>query len=412
MRIIRKIIQKILAGFKCVGIDLYAIYKSEYPALLLRKATVSEKDIRDDGLSLAFEFSVLNSHAQVGRDFAKKLSQTDFPFSTIDVSLPGAAEDQIPIEEISYIKTLAPATSNNKRVLYFSSTNIIKSSRLMIAETPFWEFEDGFEKVGIKLLKRGRTAVTFTDFCYDVISKEKRENLKVYKMRYPFLISDYKYDRNQIRTKYGINTDAFAVFYNFNLGACADRKNPKGTIMTFSKAFTLKDNVVLVFKISGASDATSLNEIITEAENLNIRDRLILITESLTHDEIMKLTGSCDCYMSLHRGEGLGLGMLEAMSVHIPVIATAYGGNMEFCKEDTAFLVPYTLVTPNTDFPTYKGVTKWAEPDIDAAAKYLREIYDNRELGKAKADTAYNFVQDYYSLENFEKDLRRLLEEW
>ncbi len=396
--------------FRYIGIDFFAAYESIYPTLLLQKKSC--KKLSRDGFTLAFEVSALNSHAQVGRDFAKKLNKTNIPFSILDTSLPGSSAAIIPHEEIAFVNSIAQSKPNQQRIIYFSSTNVISSSKYSISETPFWEFEDGFYEGRKRFMHKGKSAVTFSDFCYEVISKAKGKNLRVCKMRYPFLIKEYKYDRNQVRSNYEIDKDSFAVFYNFNLGACADRKNPKGAIRAFTKAFNASDKAILVFKVSGASDVASLDEIVNEANDSGIREKLVIITKSLTHDDIMALTGSCDCYMSLHRGEGLGLGMLEAMSVHVPVIATAYGGNMEFCNDNTAFLVPYTLVTPNTDFPTYKGVTKWAEPDIDAAAKYLREIYDNREIGRVKADAAYNFVQDYYSLKNFEKDLRRLLEEW
>ena len=65
------------------------------------------------------------------------------------------------------------------------------------------------------------------------------------------------------------------------------------------------------------------------------------------------MIASCDCYVSLHRSEGFGLTMAEAMYFGRPVIATGYSGNLDFMTEENSYLVPHTLVEIGPDANPY-----------------------------------------------------------
>jgi glycosyltransferase involved in cell wall biosynthesis len=90
-----------------------------------------------------------------------------------------------------------------------------------------------------------------------------------------------------------------------------------------------------------------------------------------------------DCYASLHRSEGFGLGMAEAMALGKPVVATAWSGNMEFMDDENSYLVPADLVPIPDDVHVYGGLGRWAEPDLDAAADAFRAIHDDRSEAAA-----------------------------
>ena len=72
-----------------------------------------------------------------------------------------------------------------------------------------------------------------------------------------------------------------------------------------------------------------------------------------------------------------------------------------YSEEETAFLVPYRLIKPQTAFPLYKHVKEWAEPDVEVAAKYLKAVFADRALREAKAQTAKRFVTERYGMEEF-----------
>jgi glycosyltransferase involved in cell wall biosynthesis len=110
------------------------------------------------------------------------------------------------------------------------------------------------------------------------------------------------------------------------------------------------------------------------------------------------LMGTCDCYVSLHRAEGYGLTVAEAMAAARPVIATAYSGNLEFMTEDTAFFVPYEL----TDIPygcaPYPPGTPWAEPDLDAAAEAMRRVASDHALARSTGMRAYEHMRNHHGV--------------
>ena len=101
----------------------------------------------------------------------------------------------------------------------------------------------------------------------------------------------------------------------------------------------------------------------------------------------MALVAVADCYVSLHRTEGLGLTMAEAMAVGTPVVATAYSGNLDFMSQRSAMLVPAEEVEvgPGHYYPAHGH---WAEPDLDAAAAMMRGVAGDPELRRRLASAA------------------------
>jgi glycosyltransferase involved in cell wall biosynthesis len=118
----------------------------------------------------------------------------------------------------------------------------------------------------------------------------------------------------------------------------------------------------------------------------------------LPYADLLTLKASCDCYVSLHRSEGWGFGALEAMQLGLPVIATAFSGNLEFCTPETAYNVPYRPVylKPN-DYIFVQPGDFWAEPDEAAAAAMMQAVVDDPEAAKAKGAAGKAFVGEYFS---------------
>jgi len=112
------------------------------------------------------------------------------------------------------------------------------------------------------------------------------------------------------------------------------------------------------------------------------------------------LQSLCDAYVSLHRAEGLGLGMAECMALGKPVIGTAYSGNLEFMNRENSCLVDYSLIPVKPeDYAYYEGGWMWADPDLDDAARYMRKLvndpeYRQRIASRAAADIAAHYSQE------------------
>lgn len=100
------------------------------------------------------------------------------------------------------------------------------------------------------------------------------------------------------------------------------------------------------------------------------------------------MMASCDCYVSLHRSEGLGLTMAEAMALGKPVIATGYSGNLEFMDDANSYLVPYRLVDVPSNWWAYTPGATWATADVDAAARLMRHAWEHPEEARARGERA------------------------
>jgi glycosyltransferase involved in cell wall biosynthesis len=212
-------------------------------------------------------------------------------------------------------------------------------------------------------------------------------------------------DRHAARTyaegKLGIGPRNFVFFVAFDSFSFVQRKNPVGTLHAFAAAFPDDPDVRLVIKTQNrrkVRDPAQMR-IWEEVDRLIAADpRIILMDETLSYEDLLKLKKGCDCYVSLHRSEGWGFGMIEAMNIGVPVLATAYSGNMDFCTEDTAWLVGYDEVelSPDDYIFVIPG-QKWAEPDVADAARQMRALRADPDLAARRAAAAEKNVRENFS---------------
>jgi glycosyltransferase involved in cell wall biosynthesis len=178
----------------------------------------------------------------------------------------------------------------------------------------------------------------------------------------------------------------FVFLFTFDFLSVFERKNPLAIVEAFSKAFTPSEGPVLVVKsVNG-----DLRRLGRDRVRLAAADRpdIVLIEDYLTNDERDALLARADAYVSLHRAEGFGLTMAEAMILGKPVIATGYSGNLDFMTEENSFLVPYEMAEVPPGCEPYLPGTPWAEPDVDVAARLMRQVVDEPDLAAAKAAVA------------------------
>jgi glycosyltransferase involved in cell wall biosynthesis len=168
--------------------------------------------------------------------------------------------------------------------------------------------------------------------------------------------------------------EGFLVLFMFSWRSIGQRKNPQAVVEAFRRAFDPSDGAQLVLKSIGGDD--HIEEL--EALRLDIdRPDIHVIDGPRRAGHVRAMLDHCDCYLSLHRSEGFGLTMAEAMARGKPVVATGWSGNLEFMDEQTAHLVPATVVPVPADVPIYGGSGNWAEPDLDAAAAAIRRVFDD-----------------------------------
>ena len=215
-----------------------------------------------------------------------------------------------------------------------------------------------------------------TTFCRDSIADVSP--LPVTRIAYPFYQSRETPEPD--REAFDFSKESYLFLFNFDFHSVLKRKNPDGLIAAFKKAFDpKKDDAVLVMKSINAHRYPELaEELKRSAAGLNV----VWINEHLDASRMKQLFATVDCFVSLHRSEGLGLGMAQAMGYGKPVIATGYSGNLDFTTPDNSLLVNYTLVELDRDYGVYEKGNFWAEPDTGHAAEQMRRLFENREMGR------------------------------
>jgi glycosyltransferase involved in cell wall biosynthesis len=201
----------------------------------------------------------------------------------------------------------------------------------------------------------------------------------------------------------------FTVLSMLNFGSSFERKNPYASLRAFQSAFGADPGAQLLFKTSGGhrypAELARLREEVGEAANVAVIDAL------WSEEQLRQLYGRVDAYLSLHRSEGYGLTIAEAMMMECPVVVTAWSGNMDFCGNDSAFLVNYDLVDFQDNDPAYEGVrnARWADPSAEHAAHILQTIRAQPELGRNKAKHARRALLDHTQANSYERAVTSLL---
>ena len=180
--------------------------------------------------------------------------------------------------------------------------------------------------------------------------------------------------------------DGFRFLFMFDFNSTAQRKNPLGLIEAFKAAFAPGEGPQLIVKTLHAHHHLDrLDELRWAA---NGRDDIHLIDSSLSRPQRDALLIDCDAFVSLHRSEGFGLGLAEAMAAGKPAIGTAYGGNVDFMTPSNSYLVGWSPTKVGPYGELYPPDGTWAEPDLQHAAELMRHVVANPAEAAAKGSRA------------------------
>jgi glycosyltransferase involved in cell wall biosynthesis len=177
---------------------------------------------------------------------------------------------------------------------------------------------------------------------------------------HPFFMEDY------LSVEPAKRRAAFQAVALFDFNSSAARKNPQATIEAFRRAFGDDAGCELTLKTQNGDLFPDLLAALRAGAPANVR----IVDELWAYGDVKRLIAGADVLISLHRAEGFGLVLAEAMALRTPVVATAFSGNLDFMDESCALLVPSHPVLVADPQGIYRGQS-WAEPDITAAAQAL-----------------------------------------
>jgi glycosyltransferase involved in cell wall biosynthesis len=214
------------------------------------------------------------------------------------------------------------------------------------------------------------------------------------------------------RADFGLPPDRFLFLFFFDFRSFVSRKNPQAVLEAFFRAFPAGGSaqVHLVIKVNGQRDRP--DEYAAFLADLRMQDTRISVIDTALDDKgIKSLVALCDTFVSLHRSEGFGRGLAEAMYYGKPVIGTAYSGNLDFMTPDNSCLVDYRLIDlAEGDYPFWQG-QQWADADVTQAADYMQRLVSEPGYADRVGSNARAHILTHHSSRAVGQCIRARLEQ-
>lgn len=209
------------------------------------------------------------------------------------------------------------------------------------------------------------------------------------------------------RQALGIPPESFLFYFAFDALSIPERKNPDGLLRAFARAVRESRRPLhLLLKVNHLDTDPALGQhLLRQIGNLPVT----LLTDSMSRAQVNSLMAACDAYVSLHRSEGLGLPLIEAMYLGKPVIATGYGGVTDFFDDSTGWVVRHTMTALEEAQGPYPVGAVWADPDAGHAAELMVQIAAAPEAAAGRIEAARRRVAEIYAPEAAGARLQREL---
>lgn len=343
------------------------------------------------------------------RLLANEVEHTNIPYSIKDFLLDG----ELRAEDHSWDHKIQEELPYNINLLHIEPMDLIMAYMRMEPEVwdyryniAFWlweleEFPESWKK-SLDLVDEIWTPSEFASSCIRKVTDKPVLTI-------PYCVTaptDDQYDREYFQ----LPKDKFLFLVMYDTNSTMARKNPTGAIQAFQKAFSPEDERVgLVLKMNNPKqeDLEKIKASFGEYKNV------YYITEIMDKVVVNSLIKSVDVFVSLHRAEGFGLVMAEAMLNGTPCIATNWSSNTEFMNGDVACMVDYTFTILEKTSPPYEKGVRWADANIDTAAMYMRRLVEEPEYyetlsvkGKQYIEEKLGMAQAVRAIQNRIKEIK------
>jgi glycosyltransferase involved in cell wall biosynthesis len=212
----------------------------------------------------------------------------------------------------------------------------------------------------------------------------------------PVLTTRAHASRQHGRRRLGVSPKEFVYLFVFDFHSHLERKNPLALIDAFKSAFAPSEPVHLVIKcVNADSNPEGFATMSVRAQGYPIS----IHAGYWPSQELRDLMAACDAYVSLHRSEGTGLTITDAMALGKPVIATSWSGNTDFMDVSNSFPVRYELVELQENIGPYRAGETWADPSVEHAAESMRFVFEEREEARVRGQVAKREIETNYSEE-------------
>lgn len=291
--------------------------------------------------------------------------------------------------------------SSNINIYHINGDEVAQSCAHMERETPSkaykiiypaWELSK-YPAEWAKFLDRFDEIWAPSKFIYDSLTEAVSRPVILMPLACELKLSNFL-DRRH----FAIRESSFVFFFMFDFTSYIERKNPFAVIEAYNRFYKKHPfaDTCLVLKVNSPHErADDFNKFLSYCQSTAAP--IDLIKKSLSDNEIKNLIRNCDCFLSLHRSEGFGRGLSEAMLLGKPVIGTSYGGNTQFTTPENSCPVGYKLIpVPDGQYPFSQGQV-WADPDIDEAVEWMTKLFVDRDLCRRIGQNARRHMRQHFS---------------
>lgn len=348
------------------------------------------------------------------RFVASSFTYTQIPFCVNNTDL--ASEN--PNDNKSIDKFISNNNEYNVNIFCFNGPHVVKfktKRKNQLTDNQYnigygyWELSE-FPREFRKQFKYLDEVWAPSKYIYEILRRTTKK--PIFHMPIPV---DFPIPTKYTRKDFNLPENKFLFLFSFDMSSVTKRKNPEAIIKCFKKAFNKEDfeNVGLVIKLQRIKGKKIYDDAFEDLMKNIDKPNIYLIDEVYKRDKILGLVKNCDVYISLHRSEGFGLGLAEAMKMGRNTLATKYSGNLDFMNEKNSCLIPFKLIkVKKNEYPYYKKGSVWAEPDLNEAIKLMKKLYENKEYREILRKNGKEYMDKYHSFEyiaqNYQKQIDRI----
>lgn len=348
------------------------------------------------GLNLIGDIKAETGLGQSMRIIAEAIETSGIPFCILQIESPGGLKHSDSTwnhrieNKAKYSINIIHINPNIWVESYNNLSDEILNYRYNIAYW-LWELEE-FPDEWVPCISTVEEIWTPSEF----VSQSIRHKTNKPVITVPYYIEINKNNMHS-RDYFNLPTNQFLFLTMYDLKSISERKNPEAVIDAYKQAFSeSNEEVGLIIKINHINNKLKLNDLQLKLNNYK---NIYYITDNLTRNEVESLISVSDVLVSLHRSEGFGLPLAEAMYLGTPVIATNWSANTEFMNKECACLVDYQFKLINKDIGYYKKGNRWADANVKTAAEYMQKLFKDKNYYKSKKEKAEEYVRIKLSLE-------------
>lgn len=392
---VKQIMKKILSDDMIIQLKNIKAVKKNYEMLKKHKQIHPYSEERyPQGINLIGDISAETGLGQSMRILASIIQNCNIPFCVKQINLHGQLEHNDTTwrhkitDKAKYainIINLIPETWSDD---YCVMDREILDYRYNIAYWP-WELEE-FPDRWVPCIETVDEIWTPSEFTSKSIRKKTNKPV----VTVPHIVDMGEKESYYDREYFGLPEQKFLFLTMYDFISVSERKNPQAVIEAYIKAFPVEnENVGMIIKVNHVEE----KKLERLKEQLSNYRNIYFITRNMTRKEVDSLMNAADVLVSLHRSEGFGLPVAEAMALGKPVISTNWSATTEFTAESCACLVNYKLVKLEKSIGPYEKGNYWADADVKHAAEYMRRLWEDEEYRESIGKNAKIYLKEHLS---------------